>query len=147
MKIRFCFPLKSNECEVVDGDTIKVMLDRGFNDYKWISLRFLGLNAPETRTRRTLEKQAGLLVKEIVSKWIEARKEVQLFATSEEKPKFAGRMIGKLWGTSEEEDCLNAFLLELGVVKTYSGGPRGFTDEELGIIISKATAYITSLVE
>lgn len=147
MKIRFCFPLKANEYEVIDGDTVKVMLDRGFNDYKWVSLRFLGLNAPESRTRRTLEKQAGLLVKEIVLKWIEARKGVQLFATSEEKPKFAGRAIGKLWGTSEDEDCLNDFLLNLGVVKAYEGGARNFTDEELGSIISKATIYLTSLIE
>jgi len=135
MRLIFVYPISSIH-HLIDGDTVSVMLDRGFNDTKKISLRLIGLNAPETRTRRALEKKAGLLVKSVVAKWLEDNRDKKLFATSEAKPKYAGRAIGRMWADSEE-DSLNTYLLTSGVVKVYTGGKREFTDEELTGIISK----------
>lgn len=144
MKIRFLYPIKDNVHRIIDGDTISVLLDKGFNDNKTVSLRLIGLNAPESRTRRALEKEAGLLVKAVTTKWIDDRKdEQQLFATSEAKPKYANRAVGKIWGISEESDCLNTYLLSKGVVKSYFGGKREFSDEELTVIISKCKEILT----
>lgn len=35
---------------VIDGDTVKVMVDLGFRLYREINLRLLGINAPELKT-------------------------------------------------------------------------------------------------
>jgi len=141
MRIIFVYPISSIH-HLIDGDTVSIILDRGFSDTKKISLRLIGLNAPESRTRRALEKEAGLLVKNIVGKWLEDNKDKQLFATSEAKPKYAGRAIGRMWADSEE-NSLNTYLLTAGVVKVYTGGKREFTDEELTVIISKCKDVLT----
>jgi micrococcal nuclease len=141
MKLRFAFPLKDNTYRVIDGDTVEVVLDRGFNETKTVSLRFAGLNAPETRTRRELEKEAGLLVKDIVIKWLTDNTDKQFFCSSDEKPKFANRIIGSFWADNEE-NLLNSHLLTLGVVKPYNGGKRSFSDEELTSIIEAAKIFL-----
>ena len=137
MKLRFLYPVKDNTYRIIDGDTVSCILDKGFGDTKKVSIRLIGLNAPESRTRRALEKEAGLLVKRVVVQWFDGHKDKQLYATSEAKPKYAGRAVGKIWADSEEEHCLNTYLLEKGLVKAYLGGKRGFTDEELATIVSK----------
>lgn len=46
---------------IIDGDTVKCDVDLGF--YTWlhdISFRLYGIDAPETRTRDLVEKEAGL---------------------------------------------------------------------------------------
>jgi endonuclease YncB( thermonuclease family) len=69
----FACPLKKNTYRVIDGDTVEVLLDRGWWETKQTALRLWGLNAPESRTRRAEEKQAGLLVKDLVCRWLERR--------------------------------------------------------------------------
>jgi len=49
---------------VVDGDTVDVNIDLGFNT--WLMkrrVRLMGVDTPECRTRDDLEKQFGLLAK------------------------------------------------------------------------------------
>lgn len=56
---------KADVIRVIDGDTIEVDIDLGFNmSASDIHLRFDGVNAPETRTKDQAEKTAGLEVKE-----------------------------------------------------------------------------------
>ena len=50
---------------VVDGDTIDVILDLGFDIHLRARVRFAGINAPESRTRNPVEKQAGLAAKRL----------------------------------------------------------------------------------
>ena len=150
----FLYAVKKDTHEIIDGDTIRVTLDRGFSDKKErVSLRFAGLNAPETRTRNLLEKEAGFLVKEVVIRWVEDRKDKQFYVTSDSKPKFYSRAIGRFWTGPDDllenfgkisafEDCLNTFLLDLKVVKAYTGGKRSFTDEELNEIIANCKSHL-----
>lgn len=51
---------------VVDGDTIDVMLDQGFRTYRKERIRLLGVDAPETRTLNLEEKIRGEKVKSLV---------------------------------------------------------------------------------
>ncbi|BEV36853.1 hypothetical protein CREGCYN_16650 (plasmid) [Synechococcus sp. M16CYN] len=44
---------------VVDGDTIDITIDLGFNLYKKERVRVAGVDAPETRTRNLEEKELG----------------------------------------------------------------------------------------
>ena len=68
----FRFPVKDNDVRVIDGDTIKVLLDRGFGDRKLVSVRVFGTDAPESRTRQNLqERYAGKLVGLVSRRWFE----------------------------------------------------------------------------
>ena len=49
---------------VVDGDTLDVMIDLGFNTHIKRRIRMHGINAPESRTRDLEEKARGLASKE-----------------------------------------------------------------------------------
>ena len=142
------FPVKDNAYKPVDGDTIKLHLDHGFGYTRWVSLRLKGLNAPESRTRNKLEKKAGLLVKECFYKLIEVelqgRKNGQLYASTEEKPKYAGRIIGRLW---IDDMCVNDWLLDLDLAKPYMGGKRGFTKDELNLCIRNAEEVLADINE
>lgn len=49
---------------VVDGDTVDVLIDLGFNIKTKQRVRLHGVDAPETRTRDLIEKQQGLQAKQ-----------------------------------------------------------------------------------
>ena len=51
---------------VVDGDTIDANIDLGFDVSVKKRIRFMGVNAPESRTRDAEEKVKGLAAKERV---------------------------------------------------------------------------------
>ena len=55
------------KCErVVDGDTIDAIIDLGFDTWKKIRIRLVGVNAAESRTRDLEEKARGLAAKAFV---------------------------------------------------------------------------------
>ena len=49
---------------VVDGDTVDVRMDLGFNVWHKCRVRLMGINAPESRTRDKEEKARGLAAKD-----------------------------------------------------------------------------------
>ena len=55
---------------VVDGDTVDVRLDLGFNVWHKCRVRMVGINAPESRTRDLEEKRYGLAAKEFVKEFV-----------------------------------------------------------------------------
>lgn len=142
---RFRNPLKENTYRVIDGDTVEVLLDRGWGETKLTALRLHGIDAPEKSTRKNLlERQAGILVKEVVEKWMAGVSE-QLYASSEVKPKYEGRTIGRLWSGDFARDGseLTAFLLAGGFVRAYHGKKREpWTDDLLSAIIARADEYL-----
>ena len=46
---------------VIDGDTIEVMADRGYNQYQLMRLRLSNINAPELRPRKAERDEADLV--------------------------------------------------------------------------------------
>ena len=56
--------------KIVDGDTIDVIIDLGFNIWIKERLRLYGLNTPETRTKDLEEKEKGLKAKKYVENQI-----------------------------------------------------------------------------
>ena len=60
------FHYKATLGRVVDGDTIDVTLNLGFDIYYKARIRFMGINAPESRTKDAVEKEAGLAAKRYV---------------------------------------------------------------------------------
>ena len=65
------FHYRCEVTRVVDGDTIDVDIDLGFNIKYSERVRLLGINTPETRTRDLEEKAKGLEAKDFVINWLE----------------------------------------------------------------------------
>ena len=53
------FDYRCKLLRVVDGDTIDVNLDLGFNVWHKARVRMLGIDTPESRTRNLEEKALG----------------------------------------------------------------------------------------
>ena len=53
------YRIKKGSVQVVDGDTIRCVLDLGFSILHKATIRLAGINCPETRTRNLVEKELG----------------------------------------------------------------------------------------
>ena len=94
--------------KVVDGDTVDVMIDLGFNTHIKRRVRMYGINTPETRTRDLKEKEKGLAAK--------ARTKELLYDISD-KPQVCrikshgvgkyGRVLGELFIRDEDGNEIN----------------------------------------
>ena len=79
---------------VVDGDTIDANIDLGFDVTVKKRVRFLGVNAPESRTRDLEEKARGLAAKDRVKALLEGCENIQLQSHGVGK---YGRCLGELF--------------------------------------------------
>lgn len=116
------FHYKATVDRVVDGDTIDVTLDLGFDISYRGRVRFHGINAPESRTRDAVEKQAGLAAKRYVEDWVSGLENRVIIQTSlDDRGKF-GRILGRI--LNDEGECLNDEMISLGHATPYDGGKR-----------------------
>src|SRR5210317_739753 len=92
---------------VVDGDTIDVTIDLGFDLYKKERVRVAGVDTPEKRTRDDEEKALGY----DATNWL--------------KEKLEGAIIG------DEELSLNEQMITEGYAWAYDGGTKQKNFEEL----------------
>ena len=105
------------EClRVLDGDTIDAMIDLGFNTWVKKRIRFMGIDAPETRTRDAVEKVAGYKCKERVVDLLEANdNKAELISHGVGK---YGRVLGVIRVKSHRES-INDILISEGLAKVY----------------------------
>ena len=116
------FHYKATVDRVIDGDTIDVTLELGFDISYRGRIRFQGINAPESRTRDAVEKQAGLAAKRYVEDWINGLERRVIIQTSlDDRGKF-GRILGRI--LNDEGECLNDEMVSLGHATPYHGGKR-----------------------
>ncbi|MBO71694.1 MAG: hypothetical protein CL508_05200 [Actinobacteria bacterium] len=105
--------------KVVDGDTVDVRIDLGFDVWHKCRVRLMGINAPESRTRDKEEKKRGLAAKEWLSKEIyDAVDPIEL--KSHGKGKF-GRILGELFINNIN---INELMVNSGHAVKYDGGKR-----------------------
>jgi len=105
---------------VVDGDTVDVNIDLGFNT--WLMkrrVRLMGVDTPECRTRDDLEKQFGLLAKSIVEGFCPVGSKLLVETNIDRDDKF-GRILGTLWVENNTLN-LNQFLVDERYAVAYLG--------------------------
>lgn len=110
---------------VVDGDTIDVVIDLGFDLFKKARVRLAGIDTPEKRTRNIKEKELGLHA----STWLEDQLlDITTYGRliiKTEKDKQSGkygRMLGWLWAEEEQNDVsINEQMINEGYAWPYSG--------------------------
>ena len=83
--------------KVVDGDTIDVILDMGFNILFAQRVRLFGIDTPESRTRDKVEKKYGLLSKKFLQEQIKKSKRVTIKTYKGDETGKFGRILGDVF--------------------------------------------------
>ena len=119
---------------VVDGDTIDVTIDLGFDLYKKERVRIAGVDTPEKRTRDLEEKELGI----DATNWLKEKLEStldgddQLFIRTElvgGTGKY-GRLLGWCY-IGDSEVSLNEQMITEGYAWEYDGGTKQKNFESL----------------
>ena len=85
--------------KVVDGDTVDIVLNLGFNVLHAVRVRLVGIDTPESRTRDLDEKARGKLATEFLKKWLSQeheKKKIVIKTFKKSKGKF-GRALAEIW--------------------------------------------------
>jgi micrococcal nuclease len=105
---------------VVDGDTIDVDIDLGFNVSYAQRVRLAGIDTPESRTTDKFEKSLGLEAKEYLKSKL---KDAKLIVIKTEKPDSSekyGRILGWLY-IDGDTISVNDHMIEDGYAWGYLG--------------------------
>lgn len=107
--------------KIVDGDTIDVIIDLGFDIMFAARVRLAGIDTPESRTRDKAEKAFGLESKEYLSNRLDAATSKLIIKTEKinSKEKF-GRVLGWIHEAGHEES-INLELVSAGYAWHYTG--------------------------
>jgi micrococcal nuclease len=106
--------------KVVDGDTIDVDIDLGFNISYTQRVRLAGIDTPESRTKDAREKVLGLEVKDKLKKSIEAAKLVVVKTEKPDSTEKYGRILGWVYLDGDTRS-LNEQLIDEGYAWGYMG--------------------------
>ena len=114
------YEYKATIRRVVDGDTVDVTLDLGFNILYNSRIRLHGIDAPESRTRDLEEKARGLAAKDRVKELCPVGSSVTLKTTKDGRGKF-GRILGEIF---VGDINVNQQLVSEGHAVEYFGGKK-----------------------
>ena len=130
-----CYNFRVTEINrVLDGDTIDVTIDLGFDLYKKERVRVAGVDTPEKRTRDKEEKALGI----DATNWLKTKLEEtikgdeELLIRTELKGGVGkyGRLLGWLY-VGDASISLNELMIEEGYAWAYDGGTKQKNFDEL----------------
>ena len=113
---------------VVDGDTIDISIDLGFDLTKKERVRLAGIDTPEKRTKNQKEKEMGYQATEFLE--MHLMEATKLTVRTEKDGKF-GRMLGWLYKTDEDTKSINQVMIDKGYAWPYDGGTKVRNLEDL----------------
>ena len=130
-----CYNFRVTEINrVVDGDTIDVTIDLGFELYKKERVRVAGIDTPEKRTRDLEEKALGIDATNYLKKKLEdtIAGDDELTIRTELKGGMGkyGRLLGWLY-IGEDVVSINEQMIDEGYAWSYDGGTKQKDFEEL----------------
>jgi len=123
-----CYNFRVTEINrVLDGDTIDVTIDLGFDLYKKERVRVAGVDTPEKRTRNKEEKELGI----DATNWLKDKLESTLSGDDELSIRTElvggvgkyGRLLGWLY-IGDAEISLNEQMITEGYAWAYDGGTK-----------------------
>ena len=131
-----CYNFRVTEIvKVLDGDTIDVLIDLGFDLFKKERVRIAGVDTPEKRTRDLEEKALGI----DATNWLKKKLEDTIAGDGDELTirtelvggtgKY-GRLLGWLY-INEDTISLNEQMITEGYAWAYDGGTKQKDFEEL----------------
>lgn len=102
-----------------DGDTLILSIDLGMGISYNAKCRLEGLDTPELRSKDASERQAAVVSRESLLKFVEGK---DLLVRSLVKPDKYGRLLVKIW--TEDGNCVNGAMLPDGGALPYDGGKK-----------------------
>ena len=130
-----CYNFRVTEINrVLDGDTIDVTIDLGFDLYKKERVRIAGVDTPEKRTRNLEEKALGI----DATNWLKEKLETTIAGDDELSVRTElvggvgkyGRLLGWIYVGSDELS-LNEQMIAEGYALPYDGGTKNMDLEVL----------------
>ena len=130
-----CYNFRVTEINrVLDGDTIDVTIDLGFDLYKKERVRVAGVDTPEKRTRNKEEKELGI----DATNWLKNKLEGAIDGDDELSIRTElvggvgkyGRLLGWLY-IGDAELSLNEQMITEGYAWAYDGGTKQKNFEDL----------------
>ena len=120
--------------KVLDGDTIDVTIDLGFDLYKKERVRIAGVDTPEKRTRNLEEKELGIHA----TNWLKEKLEGAISGDDDLVIRTElvggtgkyGRLLGWCY-IGDAELSLNEQMITEGYAWAYDGGTKSKNFEEL----------------
>ncbi len=95
---------------VVDGDTIDVVIDLGFDILFASRVRLAGIDTPESRTTDKTEKALGLEAKEYLKKQLKDAKSVVIRTEKMNSSEKYGRILGWVYVNGDSESINNKMI-------------------------------------
>jgi micrococcal nuclease len=114
---------------VVDGDTIDVVIDLGFDILFASRVRLAGIDTPESRTTDKAEKALGIEAKEYLKKQLKDAKSVVIRTEKMNSSEKYGRILGWVYVNGESESVNNKMIND-GYAWGYLGETK-FKDFEV----------------
>jgi micrococcal nuclease len=108
---------------VVDGDTIDVIIDLGFDILFSSRVRLAGIDTPESRTTDKVEKALGLESKEYLKKHLKDAKSVVIKTEKMNSTEKFGRILGWIYVNGDTES-LNDKMINDGYAWGYLGDTK-----------------------
>ena len=106
--------------KVVDGDTIDVDIDLGFDISFTSRVRLAGIDTPESRTTDKMEKALGLEVKKKIGELIASAQTIVIKTEKPDSSEKYGRILGWLY-LDGAELSVNEALIASGYAWGYMG--------------------------
>ena len=130
-----CYNFRVTEIvKVVDGDTIDVIIDLGFDLYKKERVRVAGVDTPEKRTRDLEEKELGIDATNWLTEQLDSAidGEDDLVIRTEIDGGFGkyGRRLGWLY-IGEDTESINERMIREGYAWEYDGGTKNKDFQQL----------------
>lgn len=105
---------------VVDGDTIDVDIDLGFNVSYSQRVRLAGIDTPESRTKDKFEKTLGLEAKEYVKSKLKDASDIVIKTELPDSSEKYGRILGWVYVNGATKS-INEQMIEDGYAWSYMG--------------------------
>lgn len=87
----------SKVTKIVDGDTIDVVIDMGFDILYKSRVRLFGIDTPESRTRDKVEKKFGLMSKKYLQNRLKKAKKITIKTHKDSETGKFGRILGEIF--------------------------------------------------
>jgi micrococcal nuclease len=126
--------------KVVDGDTIDVDIDLGFDISLTKRVRLAGIDTPESRTTDKFEKELGLAVKDHLKHSLDNVKKIVIKTELPDSTEKYGRILGHLF-IDGSETSFNQYLIDSGYAWGYDGGTK---KKDFADLKAKREAYEAS---
>ena len=112
---------------VVDGDTIDVVLDLGFDILYRSRVRLYGIDTPESRTRDKDEKARGKMASAFLKEAIEGGNKIVIQTKLKDSRGKFGRVLGNI---VVDEENINQSMIDANLAVAYYGQSKNEVEQE-----------------